>query len=216
VVSALDPTGHDAIAVRVFVDGQLVADGLDGKAMLIDPGVHTLRYELAGSAPVEETVLIREAQKDRTLRVQFQSGPAKPGPLAPAVAPIAAQAPPLEAPVPPSMPTATHPPPAPASIVVPLTLAGVGLVGLGAFAVLAGSGQVQYSHCNRTPAPCTSSDINALEIKRDVAWGAGAVGLLSLGTATWLFLARRASTASVGVAVRETRGGALAELEGAF
>src|SRR5258708_923596 len=51
---ARDARGRDLIAVRVLVDGAVVRERLDGTPIEFDPGEHTLRYETAGRAPVEE------------------------------------------------------------------------------------------------------------------------------------------------------------------
>jgi len=48
-VRAEDTTGADTLAVRVTIDGQLLAETLDGKAVPIDPGEHVVRFELAGA-----------------------------------------------------------------------------------------------------------------------------------------------------------------------
>src|SRR5579883_2622058 len=48
VVTARDAQGHDLVDVRVFLDDALVTEHLDGKAMPLDPGPHTLRCEIPG------------------------------------------------------------------------------------------------------------------------------------------------------------------------
>jgi hypothetical protein len=202
IVSARDPAGHDAIAVRVFVDGELFASALDGKAMFLDPGAHALRFEYADNEPVEETVLIREAQKERTLDVQFKP----------------------KAPLEPQPPRSVEPgadrgqrragePPFP---VLSLVLAAVGVAGLGAFLTLGITGQSEYDHCNQRAAPCTQSDIDSLGVKRDVAWALGAVGVVSLGVATWYYVSRPSAQRIVGIGVREVPGGGLAEIRARF
>jgi hypothetical protein len=202
IVSARDPAGHDAIQVRVFVDGELFATALDGKAMVLDPGAHTLRFEYADNEPVEETVLIREAQKERTLDVQFKPKT----PLEPqttrAVGPGTDRRQPRagESPLP----------------VLSLVLAAVGVAGLGAFVTLGIIGQSEYNHCNQPAAPCTQADIDSLGVKRDVAWALGAVGVVSLGVATWFYFSRPSAGGTVGVGVREVPGGGLGEVRVRF
>src|SRR5439155_14957973 len=44
IVNARDPEGKDVLAVRVWVDGSIFLDKLDGKPHEIDPGVHVFRY----------------------------------------------------------------------------------------------------------------------------------------------------------------------------
>jgi hypothetical protein len=71
VLAAKDATGADATAVRVTVDGQVFAEQLDGKGAPIDPGEHVVRFEMAGAAPIEQRVLIREGEKNRALSASF-------------------------------------------------------------------------------------------------------------------------------------------------
>ena len=50
------PSGGETSDVRVFFDGQLLAERLDGKAIAVEPGEHTFRYELIGASgakPIE-------------------------------------------------------------------------------------------------------------------------------------------------------------------
>jgi hypothetical protein len=83
-LSAQDPTGNDLAAVRVSIDGQLVAERLDGKPVEVDPGEHVFRFEAAGLPPLEKRLVIVEAEKNRRERVQL--GEPKPV-AAPAPAP---------------------------------------------------------------------------------------------------------------------------------
>jgi len=65
VLGAKDPAGGDLTDVRVSFDGDTLATSLDGKPVLVDPGSHRLRFERAGSEPVELTILIRAGEKNR-------------------------------------------------------------------------------------------------------------------------------------------------------
>lgn len=47
VFRATDARGADTAAVRLFVDGKLVAESLMGQAIAVDPGSHTFRFEAA-------------------------------------------------------------------------------------------------------------------------------------------------------------------------
>jgi hypothetical protein len=71
IVSAKDPQGSDLVEVRFFVDGALLAERADGKAVSLDPGPHELRYVHAGYAPVVESIVASEAEKNRRLDVRF-------------------------------------------------------------------------------------------------------------------------------------------------
>lgn len=78
IPAAKDKRGRDVIEVRVTVDGKLVTDTLDGKAHAVDPGVHVFRYETKGAPPVEEQVVIRQAEKNRIMPITFALGEADP------------------------------------------------------------------------------------------------------------------------------------------
>jgi len=80
VLSATDGARDELTAVRVSIDGVVVASTLDGKAIPIDPGLHTFRFEAAGLAPLERQLPVKEAQKGQAIAVQI-------GPTA-AVAPV--------------------------------------------------------------------------------------------------------------------------------
>jgi hypothetical protein len=67
---------------------------LDGRAKPIDPGQHTLRFETAGAAPIEQTLQIHEGEKNRTITASFAAASPAPAAVGPAaVAPPAAAAP---------------------------------------------------------------------------------------------------------------------------
>jgi hypothetical protein len=73
VLGARDAGGRDVLSARVSVDGVVVAHGLDGKAVEVDPGVHKFRFESDGAA-VEQTVIIREGEKNRAVTTTLDPG----------------------------------------------------------------------------------------------------------------------------------------------
>jgi hypothetical protein len=85
VVVAQGPRGEEVTDVRVTFDGELLAVGLDGTALVVDPGAHVLRYERHGFPPVEERIVVRTGEKNRRLLVRFaaegDSGPVRPVPV---------------------------------------------------------------------------------------------------------------------------------------
>ncbi|UQA56920.1 hypothetical protein [Polyangium aurulentum] len=89
VLGARDPDGRDLAAVRVVVDGAPLVDALDGQAIPLDPGVHSVRFEWTGGAPVDLRVVLREGEKRRALDAQFLrapvAAPSRPVPIAPIV-----------------------------------------------------------------------------------------------------------------------------------
>jgi hypothetical protein len=74
IPAAKDKRGRDVIDVKVTVDGKSMTDTLDGKAHPVDPGVHMFRYETKGAAPIEEQVVVRQAEKNRILPITFAMG----------------------------------------------------------------------------------------------------------------------------------------------
>jgi len=73
IVVAAEADGRDVADVRVLVDGESVAETLDGTAISVDPGRHELRFEREGRAPVTQSLLIREGEKNRSVSVDFGS-----------------------------------------------------------------------------------------------------------------------------------------------
>lgn len=71
VLGAKDHSGHDIVAVKVAIDGKPAAESLDGKAIQLDPGVHTFRFETAGEDPVEQKVVVAEGEQSRPVTVTF-------------------------------------------------------------------------------------------------------------------------------------------------
>ncbi|MBX3190682.1 MAG: hypothetical protein KF819_27025 [Labilithrix sp.] len=71
VPGARDRKGRDIVEVKVFVDGKMVTETLDGKPIAVDPGVHTFRFETRSAPPIEEQVVVRQNEKNRILTVTF-------------------------------------------------------------------------------------------------------------------------------------------------
>jgi hypothetical protein len=140
VFDVKDGAGADVIAVKIRIDGQPLADHLDGKPLKVDPGAHTFSFEVAGQAAVTKQLLVNEGETGRQERIVLGSG------AAPMVA-----APTSSVPPPPtetstaSSSSAPHETPASGpgtQRALGLTLGGVGVVGVGlgvAFGLMASS-----------------------------------------------------------------------------
>ncbi len=74
VISATGADGSDTSAVEVRLDGELVAETLDGKPLEIDPGQHVFTFEHGGLPPVELSVLAKQGEKNRMVEVSFAQG----------------------------------------------------------------------------------------------------------------------------------------------
>ncbi|WP_438021104.1 hypothetical protein WMF18_19420 [Sorangium sp. So ce315] len=239
VVAAKDADGRERLDVRVLVDGRLLTATLDGKALPVDPGLRTFRFEPATGQAVEERVLIREGEKNRaitaTLGAPAAGAPAARRPLAspplaaPAAAPLAAPAAaPLATPAEPSIPPLAW------------VAGGVGVAGLAVFAVAGALSLDAEADLRATCAPrCAAGDVRAIRIQHAVADIGLGVGVVALGTAAWLYLTRppaarspqavaarpphppaprppRAGAGALWPALRPFIAGAAAGVEGAF
>lgn len=87
VVFAASSERGDETDVRVLMDGAELTLRLDGKAIELNPGPHTFRFELAPYPGIEQEVVLREGERERALAVRFGSAAAEPPPP-PARAPI--------------------------------------------------------------------------------------------------------------------------------
>lgn len=188
VFVATDGAGADTPAVRVMVDGQTVTERLDGKAVPVDPGEHEVRFEAAGADAIEQKVMIREGEKNRTLAVSFKKAPPSPAPaLSPARPPpeaLAARG-----------PDAAPKPASGGGVPVWAWISGgVGVVALGVgagFGVSAVRAQSELvTRCGGDPTRCpegTRAETGPLADRRNVArglaLGLGAAAVVGLGVA---------------------------------
>jgi hypothetical protein len=78
VLIAKDAAGGTRPNVRVFMDGAVVADSLDGRSIDVDPGRHTFVFVAADGTRVEETATIHEGQKAQPVTATFAARPAPP------------------------------------------------------------------------------------------------------------------------------------------
>ena len=71
VPGAKDRKGRDIVDVRVSIDGKPVTQSLDGKAIVVDPGVHTFHFETHGAPAIDEQVVVKPGEKNRLVTVSF-------------------------------------------------------------------------------------------------------------------------------------------------
>jgi hypothetical protein len=163
---ALDDEGKETFAVKVVIDGVNVAQSIEARALSIDPGEHTIRFERADGKSIEEKVLVRPGEKNRMIELSFQ-------PKAPPVV---------------VTPKPVAPPPvdgAPSEgFHVPLlgwVGLGVGVAGGAMTAIFAISANGDESDLRSTCAPsCDPSKKSAIDTKvvlANVGLGIGVVGL---------------------------------------
>jgi hypothetical protein len=90
VFVAKDPAGNDLSAVRVSVDGVLLADKLVGNALDVDPGEHSFKFEAAGLPPLEKSLIIQVGEKNRRESVVLGAAIARGRPDTPPILPATA------------------------------------------------------------------------------------------------------------------------------
>jgi len=69
-----DDAGNDVSEARVSIDGALLVERLDGKAVRVDPGPHELRFERSGAAPVTLDIVVQEGEKNRRVELKLGAG----------------------------------------------------------------------------------------------------------------------------------------------
>jgi hypothetical protein len=191
--------------VTVICDEEPLTEKVDGRAMTIDPGKHTCRFEAASATPGRIDVLIIEGQKNRVIEVD----------LRPRVAPL----PPVKAPAP-AAPAVSRPQvrvSAPAAIRLParreqpglppaeqefrkslaIAFGATAVAGVGTFAVLGLRGLAEERNLAGSCAPiCERRDIGAIRttyLLADIGLG---IGLVSAALAGYLVISDRASEAA--------------------
>jgi hypothetical protein len=198
VFAAADGNGHELTDVKVFAGAELIASKLDGRAVAVDPGAVELRFEVPGRPALVTTRMIREGEKSRVIRVSLGGALGVAG-----AAPTAASEAHEE-----GMPDRGAPPPARRSTlgwVLPTSLAGVGLAGLGVALVMRLRFDGRVDDLRGSCAPDCSrqqrSDLSGTLVASNVALGVG-IGALALGVATWFLTAPPSS--SPGASTRAT------------
>ncbi len=201
VLTVSGPDGNEAVDVHVTLDGAPLVDRLDGHAVAIDPGVHTLTFTIAGTDPYEQRVVIREGEKLRPIAVTFpRSTSATPPPPPPPTS--VAQRP---------IPTVVYP------------FAAIGVLGLAGFSVFALHGLSQKSTLDQCRPNCAQSDVDSARRTFLIGDLSLAVGAVSLAAAAYFFFDRPTVDASASANARAPKfdlvlgaGGATAVLRGGF
>jgi hypothetical protein len=185
VFAALDARGQDTTDVKVFVNDQLVLEQLGLEAVEFDPGRYTLRFEGAGGAIKNETMILRWGERNRRILVDFRPpAVAQPGPA-------------LPLPSPPPAPPSTRR----TSPVASLVLGGVGLLGLGAFGYFAYDGKREQSDMTERGGcavsaggpGCSRDQVDHMRRSYLIADISLGVGVASLGAAAVVFFTSRGS-----------------------
>jgi hypothetical protein len=176
-----DQKGRTENRVAVFVDGELVAEQIDGRAIPVDPGPHDVRYELDGRF-IETHVVVPEGQKEFPLVVDFRQ-------LEPPPAPARASE--LASWPEEGNANRAQPPQSPAWYArLPLStyaLGGVAVAGLGAFAgfgVAGNSAESCAPSCTRSQVAQVRTDFTIADVSLGVSIAAAAGALYFALSAT--------------------------------
>jgi hypothetical protein len=205
VPAARDPNGNDLPNVRLFLDGQPLADHLDGRPLAVDPGTHVLRFVAADATVVEQSVVIREGEKGRPITVGFARR-ALPEPRAVesrSVASSKALGPAASATTVGSgggaAPPAAGGPPTAAYL-----LAGASALAFASLAYFGVKFVVDLNHLKGTcGSSCPSDQTNPVHTEELVADVSLGVGVVAGALAAWLLLSSRPEPrTSLGVGVR--------------
>ncbi len=206
VFSAVDSAGADLVDVRVSVDGGAVAQHLDGREIEIDPGPHTVRFEHAGSAPIDQQVVIREGDRHRNLSATFAPTAASPSPPEPSPAPQEQAA------------AGGRP------RVLPIALFGIGAAGLAAASYFWLSGLADHSRLGSDCAPTHSCSQSAVDSGRDklvVGDVAGGLGILAAAIGAGILIFGQThphapASGSASVELKAAAGGVAIDVLGRF
>jgi hypothetical protein len=229
VPAATDGAGASLVDVSVTVDGELLTSRLEGRAFYVNPGSHEITFKTAAGATATEKVVFARGEHRRPVSVTL--GPASDAAKAKASSalPDVFETPPVaQAPAPRQAVAWEDPRPAKepggGSSVGPYLLGGLGLVGLGGYALVnywARRDNIDLGECSPRCPVETVHHIRQLYLVADAS---AAVGIAALvGSATWFILRPGSSSKEVAVRrpgykldVRPTSSGGVALVSGAF
>lgn len=163
VFTAKAPDGSDITTVKVTVDGKLVSEELGARAVPLDPGKRTFRFDSADHGSKELEIVLREGEKNRTVAVSFE----------PAAATAATT--PAPTPTPPAQPAPSAGPPTAFWV-----LGGAGVAAVAVGAVFEIMGLSQKSDLEACKPRCSPDDADAMTrnfVIGDIALVSGGVAL---------------------------------------
>ena len=188
---AKDATGNDLSAVKVTMDGVVIAERLEGVPLSIDPGAHVFVFETAGHLAVTRRFVLRESEKDRREGIAFTAGE----PTATSQAPFFTPSP---EPVKQSLGTQKA---------LGLATAGVGVAALAVgsafgLAAISKKDRAQQECPNLCSTPSQVDDWSEAKAEGDVSTVLFVVGGVALAGAAVLWFTAPAQTSAAGVTAR--------------
>jgi hypothetical protein len=207
VVEAADTSGRPTQSVRVRIDGEVLAEKLDGTSLAVNPGAHQFRFELVDERGAtktrEESVLVLQGDRNRKISVTF----------APPQTERAGEAPPP----PPAQgerererEESAHPDEKPApkksAPIAGYILAGTAVVGAAGFTIFGLTGVAKENNLRNTCAPaCAHSEVDGVLNRYRIADVSLIVGLVSGIAATWLLWPRSDAPSTTSAQARTPR-----------
>jgi hypothetical protein len=206
IVLAARSGDKDLQEVRVLCDGEPLVQGLDGRAVSVDPGPHTLTFEAESAPSFQMKLVFREGEKNRLVTANMSQAQRSTTPHQS----VATSAPAANEPSRPVWPI--------------YALGGLSAVGLGGFVALGLMGNSVIADRERTCSPgCTDAELRPARTKYLLADISLGVGVLSLGAAGYLWLtapsaarAPRAATTGQIFDLKLSNQGGYATLHGQF
>jgi hypothetical protein len=169
ILVARDERKRDLTDVRALVDGVVVRSKLDGRELELNPGKHIVRFEMPGTAPVEQTIVVRERDKGRVLEAELKppsaSSALQPASRAPAPATSAETTTPAR-----TVPTLSW------------IFGAVGIAGLGTSAAFGAAALSARTEANTCRPYCSSHQVDIVNerlLGADIALGVGVVSLVA-------------------------------------
>ncbi len=171
----------DVTDVAVAIDGTPTLATLNGQPLQVEPGEHELTYTRTGAAPLHAHVLLVAGEKNRRLVVDF-----------PGIGPRAASGPQAR-----DAPTQARGEGSTSIRPAAWVFSGLAVAAGASFAYFGVTGKSDLDALRATCAGhCDESSVSAAWNKLVIADVSLAVGAVSVGLATWMFLTPRHSDAA--------------------
>jgi hypothetical protein len=188
VPGAKDKKGRDIVDARLSIDGKVVTETLDGKPIVLDPGVHSFVFEAKGAgaaSAVKEQFVIKPGEKNRIVSVTIATGDDG-GAGGAAGAAAGTTEPPAD--------TSRSSPPIAAYVV-----GGLGIAALGAAGVMALLASSDARDLRSSCSPnCKQSDVDAIQTRYTINGVTAGVGGALLITGIVLLIVHGSGSARTG------------------
>jgi hypothetical protein len=205
VITAKDGRGSPVVDVTVTVEGKVLVTQLNGLAIPMNPGLHTLHFRSADGVTLDQRVVVKEGERNQVVAVVLDSPPPPPSERPPPVVPKAESTPESRG--------SSTPPSGSGARTAGWITAGAGVATLGVaayFGIRTLSLKSDRDAICAPGVPCTSQeafdDDHQARIDQLVALVLTGVGAAAVGVGAWLVLSSpRAATASPGRAAARLR-----------